>query len=358
MTKKIIAVLNAGSSTLKCALFDASSLEPIWKEILEKPSPKAAYSFLQDIHDQYKNIIAVGHRIVHGGDKFIKPTLLTSSTIKTLEKLSFLAPLHNPVNLQGVQWAKQLWPNVPHVSVFDTAFHYTLPESNYTYPIPLKWLKKGIRRYGFHGISHEACYHILSGFDPKLAAKKVITCHLGNGCSLAAIYKGKSIDTTMGFTPMEGLMMGTRSGSIDPGIIFHLLREGETPKALENILNKKSGLEALAKTHDMREVLKLVKKGDRLAFDVFCHSLSKYVAAMAASLGGVDVIAFTGGIGENASEVRKALCRQLAFLGIQLSKKESEGKISTEKSQIAVYVIKAREEWLIAKKTKELLLWV
>lgn len=365
MECNIIAVLNAGSSTLKCALFDDSSHSPvlIWKEILEKHTQKgyekAAHLFLKKIHDKYKNIAAVGHRIVHGGEKFTEPTLLTPSTLKALEKLSFLAPLHNPANLQGVHWAKSLWPEVPHVGVFDTAFHHTLPPENFTYAIPLKWLKKGVRRYGFHGISHEACYQVLCTFEPKLANKKVITCHLGNGCSLAAIHRGKSIDTTMGFTPMEGLVMGTRSGSIDPGIIFHLIREGESPKTLEEILNNKSGLQALAGTHDMRKVLKLVKKGDRLAFDVFCHSLSKHVAAMAASLGGVDLIAFTGGIGENASEVRHALCRSLAFLGIQINSKDiSEGKISTPKSQVAVYVIKAREECLIAQKTRELLLWV
>lgn len=354
----LIAVINAGSSTLKCALFEADSLALIWKEILEKPSHKTAYSFLEAIHDKYKDIKAVGHRIVHGGDRFIEPTLLTSAAIKAIDKLSFLAPLHNPVNLQGIQWAKELWPKVPHVGVFDTAFHHTLPKSSYTYAIPLKWLKEGIRRYGFHGISHEACYHILREFEPKLETKKVITCHLGNGCSLAAVDGGKCIDTTMGFTPMEGLVMGTRSGSIDPGIIFHLLREGQTPKTLEEVLNKKSGLEALGGTHDMREVLKLVKKGDRLAFDVFCHSLVKYICAMAGSLGGIDLIAFTGGIGENASEVRQALCKKLAFLGVKNSlKKLSEGKISSDKSQVAVYVIKAKEEWLIAKKTSELLLW-
>lgn len=356
MDKQIIAVLNAGSSTLKCALFeaDANSMQPLWKEVLEKVSQKtyeeAACKFLQHIHDKYQNIVAIGHRIVHGGDRFTEPTLLTSSAIKALEKLSHLAPLHNPANVQGIRWAKDLWPKVPHIGVFDTAFHHTLPEKSFTYPIPLKWLKKGVRRYGFHGISHEACYQILAALDPQLANKKIITCHLGNGCSLAAIHFGKSIDTTMGFTPMEGLMMGTRSGSIDPGILLYLLSEGETQEELQEMLNRKSGLQALAGTHDMRNVLKLVKKGDTLAFDVFCHSLAKQVAAMSASLGGVDAIVFTGGIGENVSDVRLALCKQLAYLGIEISSKEcSEGKISTAKSKVSVYVIQAKEEWLIAK---------
>lgn len=350
MTKKIIAVVNAGSSTLKCALFDASSFELIWKEILEninsKTYEKDAYQFLQCISEKEKNIIAVGHRIVHGGEKFIEPTLLTSSALKSLEKLSYLAPLHNPVNLQGVHLAKSLWPKVPHVGVFDTAFHSTLPPKAFTYPVPLPWLKEGIRRYGFHGISHEACFQQIK---PKFS--RVITCHLGNGCSLAAIHKGKSIDTTMGFTPMEGLMMGTRSGSIDPGILFYKLREGESSEALEEVLNRKSGLQGLAGTYDMRKVLELVKKGDTLAFDVFCSSLAKGIASMSASLGGVDAIAFTGGIGENSSEVRQTVCKQLSWLGINISSKNfSEGKISTEKSKVAVFVIKAREEWLIAKK--------
>lgn len=357
-SSKIIAVLNAGSSTLKCALFEAnsSSTTPLWKGLIEKTSQKAyekeAQSFLKSISYQFPDISAVGHRIVHGGERFIEPTLLTPSSLKALEKLSFLAPLHNPANLEGVQWAKHLWPDVPHVGVFDTAFHHTLPKQNFVYPIPLKWLKQGIRRYGFHGISHESCYQTLLQFDPKIAHKKVITCHLGNGCSLAAIKEGKCLDTTMGFTPMEGLVMGTRSGSIDPGIIFHLLRLGETPKELEEMLNRKSGLEALAGTHDMRKV-----KKNTLAFDVFCQSVVKYIASLVGSLGGVDLIAFTGGIGENAGDVRASVCKQLAFLGIQISPKSSrEGKISTSKSRIGVYVIQAREEWWIAEKTKELLL--
>ena len=356
-----IAVINAGSSTLKCALLERGSFATIWQGIMEYED-EGAKRFLQKAFTQHGQIVGVGHRIVHGGEKFIAPTLLTPSVLKELKRLSVLAPLHNPRNLQGVEWALELLPDVPHVGVFDTAFHHTLPPSHYIYPVPLGWLKKGIRRYGFHGINHQACYLHLKAIAPKRSQGKVITCHLGNGCSLAAIYKGASVDTTMGFTPMEGLMMGTRSGSIDPGIIFHLAKT-QTTDSLERILNQDSGLKAIAGTHDMRKILAKIKKGDQkatLALELFCHILSKEIAAMAASLGGIDTLIFTGGIGENSPEVRLKACQTLSFLGIRLDKRKNkqhqEGLISSPDSQIAIYVFKSREEQLIAQETAALIM--
>lgn len=355
---KIIAVLNVGSSTIKCALFNdphATAL-PIWKGLLEgKHNNKAILAFLKSGLGERKDIDAVGHRIVHGGEKYYKPTLITESVFKDLSKRSHLAPLHNPLNLEGIQWAKELFPDVPHIAVFDTAFHHTMPQVSYTYPVPLNWLKKGIRRYGFHGISHQGCYEELCEIGK--ATNRVITCHLGNGCSLAAIKNGLCIDTTMGMTPMEGLMMGTRSGSIDPGIIFHLLREKTfTPEALEEVLNRKSGLLAISGTHDMREILKRKDQEAKFAFELFCHRLVKEIGALVAVLGGLDTLIFTGGIGENADPVRRTVCKRLAYLDIQLgSKKIKEGKISTPESEVEVYVFNAREEWQIAKQTEHLL---
>lgn len=345
-------MVNAGSSTLKCAVLEGKTFEPIWQGVIEYDDA-SIYPFLNEAFSKQGEIGAVGHRIVHGGEKFIQPTLLTPSVLKALGKLSDLVPLHNPRNLQGVVWAQEILPHVPHVGVFDTAFHHTLSAVSYTYPIPLEWLKKGIRRYGFHGINHQACYEYLKKIDPKNAKGKIITCHLGNGCSLAAIHKGVSIDTSMGFTPMEGLMMGTRSGSIDPGIIFYLQQKGMSAKEVEKALNNDSGLKALTGTHDMRKVLAKIEKGDAkslLGLEIFCHLLSKEIAAMSASLGGLDTLIFTGGIGENASEVRLRACRPLKFLGIDLNQRLKEGIISSAKSRVAVHVFKSREEQLIAQK--------
>lgn len=372
-----IIVLNVGSSTLKCALFKDPHVSsvPLWKGTLEKRGAhfwsetqegaiklkeqdfkEAAFEFLKKNLWKENNIDAVGHRVVHGGDKYFKPTLISKGVFNSLSKLSHLAPLHNPLNLQGIQWAQKLFPKVTQVAVFDTAFHHTLPKVNYLYPVPLSWLKKGIRRYGFHGISHQGCLENLREIGKE--TEKVLTCHLGNGCSLAAIKKGICIDTTMGMTPMEGLMMGTRSGSIDPGILFYLLRENEyDPVQLEEILNKKSGLQALSGTHDMREILSRKDPEAKLAYALFCHRLVKEIGALVAVLGGLDTLVFTGGIGENADAVRRTISKHLSFLNIKLSpKKIEEGKISTPESQVEVFVFKAREEWHIAKQTEHLLM--
>lgn len=331
----------------------------------EKTFDEAASAFLSLVTESGKNIIAVGHRVVHGGEKFIHPVLLTPRVIRSLRSISFLAPLHNPLNLQGIEWAQKILPNVPHVAVFDTAFHHTLAEEHYVYPLPLSWKNLGVRRYGFHGISHQASYeHWNEIRGGKGKEDLLVTCHLGNGCSLAAIKEGLSIDTTMGMTPLEGLVMGTRSGSIDPGILFYMAQEkGYTSSELDDILNRESGLKALAGTNDMREILKKKNQGKRaafLAFEIYCFSCAKGVSAMSVSLGGLSALIFTGGIGERGTEVRQRICELLSFLGVRLSLKKnqsllSEGKISLSSSKAAVYVLKAREEWQIAKETLNLL---
>lgn len=377
-----VAVINAGSSTLKCALFERnhSFLDPpICKEILEKKGEifistidrgieswgedlfSASEAFLKRMLGEFGEIQAIGHRIVHGGTQFIHPVKISSSVIQEIQRLSSLAPLHNPFNLEGIRLAKKIAPLAIQIALFDTAFHHTLPPSRYTYAVPLEWCKKGLRRYGFHGISHEACIEYLKTIYKKKLPKRIITAHLGSGSSLTAVFKGCSIDTTMGFTPMEGLVMGTRSGSIDPGLIFHQLREGKyLPEGLEDLLNRFSGLKGLSGTNDMRELLDRKEKGDQgaiLAIEIYCLSAAKQIGALTASLEGLDLLAFTGGIGENAPFIRKKICQSLGFLGIELAddREVSEGVISSSKSRVEVHLIKSREEAWIAETVRRLL---
>lgn len=383
-----ILVFNAGSSTLKCSLFPTSkgkvSKIPQLKILVEKKRKAFQLKLTLGKKDSFhplkvttlkqairlirgylptENILAIGHRVVHGGEKFEAPTLLNASVIKKIKALSFLAPLHNPSNLMGIEVACQLFPNVPQIAVFDTAFHRSMPAASSIYPGPYKWVKQGIKRYGFHGINHQYCMEQVSLLLKKdIKSLKLVTCHLGNGCSLAAITGGKSIDTTMGFTPMEGLMMGTRSGSIDPGILFFLLKKN-SPFTLEKTLNENSGLKGISGDYDMRVILERAKnhhKPSQLALDLFIHSLVKNIAAMAAILGGLDLLVFSAGIGENASEVRKRACEALSFLQIKLDARKnvrvSKDKcISLLNSAVKVFVIHAQEDWMIAKDTKALL---
>jgi acetate kinase len=259
-----------------------------------------------------------------------------------------------------------LGPEVPQIAVFDTAFHATLPPCAYVYPGPYEWQAKGIRRYGFHGISHQYCANRCARLlGLPMTGLRMVTCHLGNGCSLAAIRDGHSVDTTMGFTPIEGLMMGTRSGSIDPGILLHLLKTGEyTAEELEGILNRESGIKGIAGgSGDMRDVLTRIEQGDaraKLAFDIFVHRVRSGVAAMAASAGGIDVLAFTGGIGEHAAPVREAVCAGLHFLGVRMGEQNSHVKdkdipIHAPDSAAQVFVVRAQEEWQIAGECLRLL---
>jgi acetate kinase len=305
-------------------------------------------------------IAAVGHRIVNGGREHTQPTIVTPDVKAAIERMSVFAPLHNRVELEGINLIEKQLGSIPQIAVFDTGFHSRLPQAAAIYPGPYKWIAQGIRRFGFHGINHQYCAERTAQLLHKdLTELKLVTCHLGNGCSLAAIQNGQSIDTTMGFTPLEGLMMGTRSGSIDPGILTYLLRERHlTGQELDELLNTKSGLLGISGVSgDMRPVLSAMKDGNaraKLAFDIFVHRLQAGIGAMIAALGGIDILVFTAGIGENSPEVRDVTCANFGFLGLTLdpSKNASphaDQDISAPHSVVRVFVLRAQEDWAIAR---------
>ena len=395
-----ILVLNSGSSSHKSALFELSSesgfapLPPLWegklqwdgekeeltirnaqrKKIHQEQSRKsderrsAVESMLRNLWHGPTAVLAdaneidlIGHRIVHGGPKLTEPVVINQQVKQTIADVSAIAPLHNKAGLQGIEIAEKLFSGKRQIAVFDTGFHRTLPKYATVYPGPYEWFEHNIRRYGFHGINHEYCAHRAARMlNRELSSLKLVTCHLGNGCSLTAINGGKSIDTTMGFTPLEGVMMGTRGGSIDPGILVHLMRtQHVSASELDDTLNRNSGLLGISGvSSDMRDVLKVAHEGNeraKLAFNIFVHRLRKGIAAMAAILAGVDAIIFTAGIGENSAEVRGAACANLAFLGIQIDpeKNVSAGPdcdISSSQSRVRTLVIRAQEDWSIAQK--------
>ena len=310
--------------------------------------------------DKLSAIDMVGHRVVHGGTEFEDSVIVTPEVKAAIRKMAVLAPEHNPANLEGIEAIERLAPAMPQVAVFDTAFHRSMPDEVVVYPLPYDWFEReGIRRYGFHGISHSYCARRAAQILGKdLSSLRLITCHLGNGCSLAAIRQGRSIDTSMGFTPLEGVMMGSRSGSIDPGILFYLQREkGYSADQLNVTLNKASGLKGIAGSGDMRQVLQKMREGDtrsRLAFEMFTHRLRSYIGAMLASLGGLDALVFAGGIGENAVEVRGAACEAFGFLGLKLdagknARSPADEDIAAEDSPIRVLIVRTQEDWAIAQ---------
>ena len=310
-------------------------------------------------------IHAIGHRVVHGAETFTESVLIDDSVIKGIRDNFEIAPLHNPHNLRGINACQTHLPEIPQVGVFDTAFHHEMPPYAYIYGIPYSlYTQYKIRRYGFHGTSHSFVSIRASELLKKDIKKlKIITCHLGNGCSMAAVDKGISIDTSMGFTPLEGLLMGTRSGDIDVSIILYVMaKEGLNYSEANTLLNKHSGLQGISGvSSDMREVINEMNAGNKkakLAFDVFCYRVKKYIGSYIAALGGLDALVFTGGIGENSPDVRKAICENLEYLGIEFDKaannsKEKEKAISTAKSPATVYVIPTNEELMIAMETKE-----
>jgi acetate kinase len=311
-------------------------------------------------------IDVVGHRVVHGGPNYFEPAVITPDVKSAIEDASVFAPLHNRAELEGMQIVTKLLGTVPQIAVFDTGFHHHMPLSAATYPGPYDWFEQGIRRHGFHGINHQYCAqrasHLL-GKDSNVL--KLVTCHLGNGCSLAAILDGKSVDTTMGFTPLEGLMMGTRSGSVDPGILTYLMREKNlSGQQLDALLNQKSGLLGISGiSSDMREILAAAKREHeraRLAIDIYIHRLRSGIGALVAVLGGLDALVFTAGVGENSPEVRAAACENLAFLGLGLdeeknSQSSGDGVVSAAESTVRVLVIHAQEDWMIARECWNLL---
>lgn len=314
--------------------------------------------------DDKKDIEAVGHRVVHGGESFTGSVFISDEVVKVLQDNIELAPLHNPPNIKGIQACQRILPDTPQCGVFDTAFHAQMPPKSYLYGIPYELYKKyKIRRYGFHGTSHlyvsQKAAELL-GKDISLL--KIVTAHLGNGCSIAAIKHGKSIDTSMGFTPLEGLLMGTRSGDLDPSLILYIMgKEGLTIGEANTLLNKHSGLIGISgESSDMREILSAVKDNQqraKWAFEIFCYRIKKYIGAYAAAMGGLDALVFTGGIGENAKEVREEICKDLEFLGIELDDiKNNNGEefISKSDSKAAVLRIPTNEELVIAMDTAKI----
>lgn len=323
-----VVVINCGSTSLKAERLDPSTGErfaSVHVERIGEEVPDHGAALRQALPELLADdVVAVGHRVVHGGERFVAPTRITPEVVQALEAISHLAPLHNPANLSGIRAALEVLPDIPHVAVFDTAVHHTLPRRAHTYALPRELAQKhGLRRYGFHGPSHalvarRAAEHL----HADLRDLRVITCHLGGGCSLTAWENGSSVETSMGLTPLEGLVMATRSGDVDPGALFALARaEGLDLDGLDRVLNRESGLKGLGGSADLRDIEQRAADGDdaaRLAIQVFAHRVRKYIGAYAAVLGGVDAIVFTAGIGENAVAMRQRLCQRLGFLGARL----------------------------------------
>ena len=314
--------------------------------------------------DDKDDIDAVGHRVVHGGETFSGSVLITNEVVRVLQDNIELAPLHNPPNIKGIQAVTRLLPGKPQVGVFDTSFHLKMPPKAFLYGIPYELYKKHkIRRYGFHGTSHRfVSQRAAEILGKKFDELKIVTAHLGNGCSMAAVDRGHSVDTTMGFTPLEGLLMGTRSGDLDPSLILFIMgKEGLSLSEAGTLLNKHSGLIGISgESSDMREILTAVKedhKRSKYAFEIFCYRIKKYLGAYAAAMGGLDAFVFTGGIGENSSEVRKEVCSNLEFLGIKIDdakNQNSEEVISVDGGKVAVLKIPTDEELVIALDTSEI----
>jgi len=314
---------------------------------------------LQDTAELY----GIGHRVVHGGEKFREPTIINQEVIQTIRELIPLAPLHNPSNLLGIEVALKAAPNVPQVAVFDTAFHQSIPPHAFRYALPQElYVTHQVRRYGFHGTSHgHVAKKAALYLEQPLETLNIITLHLGNGASIAAIKKGECIDTSMGMTPLEGLIMGTRSGDIDPAIIFYLSRKtSQSNDEIESLLNKQSGLKGICDVNDMREIEKRAARGSvpaRLAVDMFCYRIKKYIGAYVAALGSLDALVFTAGIGENAADIRARSCENLAWLGIEIDPEKNTQRssdvleIQSPKSTVNVLVIPTNEELEIAIQT-------
>ncbi|WP_150843569.1 MULTISPECIES: acetate kinase [unclassified Clostridium] len=393
-----VLVINCGSSSLKYQLINMETEESLAqglverigiegsiltqkvpgrdKYIIEQPMAdhKDAIKLVLDalvdgnhgVISSMDEISAVGHRVVHGGEKYSESVVIDDAVMESLEECVKLAPLHNPANIIGINACKSLMPNTPMVAVFDTAFHQTMPKTAYMYPLPYElYTKYGIRKYGFHGTSHK----YVSAECAKLMGKdikdvKIITCHLGNGASLAAIKDGHCVDTSMGFTPLEGIAMGTRCGNIDPAIVTFLMNEGKmTAKEVDNLMNKQSGVLGLSGvSSDFRDIEDAAKEGNEraiLALNVYNYRVREMIGAYAAAMGGVDAVVFTAGLGENAIETRAEICKGLEFLGIEIddAKNNVRGKsteVSKDGAKVKVFVIPTNEELVIARDTKEL----
>lgn len=373
----LVLVINSGSSSLKYQLRDVDAEEVVVEGIVERigfPSEDGVieipdHEAALDVADANlretlggRQIDAVGHRVVHGGERFAEPVLIDNEITRAIERLNPLAPLHNPANVVGIRAIAEKWPAMPQVAVFDTAFHRTIPERAWRYAVP-DWLytRHGIRRYGFHGTSHEFVARRAADFlDVPLEEFDAVVLHLGNGASATAVQAGRSVDTSMGFTPLEGLVMGTRSGDVDPSILVYLGRQGMSPDEIDDLLNRESGLKALGGSNDMRTLVEAAERGDAKAgraLDVASYRLAKYVGAYHVAVGGARAIVFTAGIGENSSAFRSLVARRLSALGVVLdpeanSRRSSDSRtISTPDSAIPVLVVPTDEERAIAEAT-------
>jgi len=360
-----VLALNAGSSSLKLSLVDQGDTVVADREFEVAEGRLDESQLATAIHDM-PGIEAIGHRIVHGGPRYTRSVRLDGDVIRYLVTITDLAPLHLPAALAGISAARELLPRVPGVACLDTAFHSRMPEAASTYAIPDEWrLRYGIRRYGFHGFSHAyASRRAAEMLGRSTHELRVVTCHLGSGASLAAVHGGRSVDTTMGFTPLEGLVMATRSGTVDPGALLYLERHaGLSEPQLTEALDRNGGLTALAGTGDMREILRRIAEGDdgaELAFDVYIHRLRALIAAMAAAMNGLDALAFTGGVGENAAPVRAAAAAGLRFLGVELgptlnASLDPDCDISAPTATVPTLVIKARENVEVAREVRRVL---
>lgn len=400
-----ILVLNAGSSSQKSCLYDMTTTipplapQPLWEgkinwtedknqaeitvktaigatlqETIVSDSPQVQFAYLLStlIHgatqviDDLSVIDVVGHRVVHGGQDYKEAVIITENVKQAIARLCNLAPAHNPAALAGIEAIEKSLGNIPQVAVFDTGFHNTLPDAAAIYPIPYNFAEQGIRRYGFHGISHQYCANRAAEIlGQDLLSLRIITCHLGNGCSLAAIKNGCSIDTTMGFTPLDGLMMGSRSGSIDPGILIYLWQQyNYSSEELDNMLNKLSGLRGISGiSSDLRDVIAAKEQGNKraqLAWDMYVHRLRSGIGAMLASLAGLDVLVFTAGVGEKSAEIRQAACEPWGFLGLKIDLEKNQQQpvdidIATFDSMVRVVVVETQEDWAIAQQCYKLL---
>ncbi|MBQ0137602.1 MAG: acetate kinase [Bacteroidales bacterium] len=391
-----ILVLNCGSSSIKYALYDMDKQEVMTsggaervgldgafvkvkmpngekKQIMHNipehtEGVKFIFSLLTDpetgVIKSLKEIDAVGHRMVHGGEKFSKSVLITDEVIEQFNAVSDLAPLHNPANLKGIRAVSELMPGLPQVGVFDTAFHQTMPQYAYMYGLPYEIYEKyGVRRYGFHGTSHRyVSQRVCEFLGVDMTKQKIITCHIGNGASLAAVQYGKCVDTTMGLTPLEGVMMGTRCGDLDGGAVTYLEKKlNLTPDEMSNYMNKQCGMASLSTVgSDMRDVEAAYLAGNEratLALNMYNYKIKKYIGAFAAAMGGVDIIVFTAGVGENQPSVRQGVCDGLEFLGVKINKeldqtlRGKEAVISTPDSKVKVVIIPTDEELMIARDT-------
>jgi acetate kinase len=393
----IVLTLNAGSSSLKFNLVDMTDETSMAEGIADRIGQEVGSlswtihgedgritKHMKDHHDALhaimaelrkavlkgKSVVGVGHRVAHGGSHFCDPVLITPEVLKEIEDLASLAPLHNPANAIGIKTAMEMFPGKPQVAVFDTAFHSTIPDFAYTYGLPSEMCKKyGIRRYGFHGTSHRyVAERTAALLEKPLESLKIITCHIGNGSSITAINGGKSVDTSMGLTPLEGIIMGTRCGSVDPGALIALMgKENLDANGLSALLNKQSGIQGVSNiSSDMRDIEDRMASDDsaRLAFETLCYGILKYIGAYAAAMDGVDAITFTAGIGENSPAVRQWICERLVnIFGVQIDEIENEARkrkkadrlISKHGSRTAVCVIPTNEELMIARYAAKLI---